>query len=390
MIRYRQVYILCLLLLSFLFSGQCVWAQKKDKQARKEERAKKKQKKLEEGRLLVTPLAGPAYTPELELLIAASVMTSFKTKLNDPTIQRSTFPVSFGVSTTGAIVFSGILTSFWAEDKIRINGDFWFKDMPDHYWGVGYEQARNTEKGDSTTLYQRLWWQFNPMVLYQFEKHHFVGLNIDYNYTKATDPAPQVREDPFYQQFGEENFNGGLGLVYQFDNRDIPVNAWRGMFLFGSYTFYAKGLGSDNEYQVLDLDFRKYINLFQRVGSTLAIQVRNRIGMGDVPYGEMSQLGTPFDLRGYTWGRYRHQDMLFGIAEYRHQFDKSDGSLSKHGAVVWTGLGAIGMDMSEYTNWLPNLGLGYRLEVQPRMNLRVDFGFGRDSFGFYFNFTEAF
>jgi hypothetical protein len=39
---------------------------------------------------------------------------------------------------------------------------------------------------------------------------------------------------------------------------------------------------------------------------------------------------------------------------------------------------------------LPDFGLGYRFEVQPRMNLRIDFGFGPDAFGVYFDFTEAF
>jgi hypothetical protein len=47
-------------------------------------------------------------------------------------------------------------------------------------------------------------------------------------------------------------------------------------------------------------------------------------------------------------------------------------------------------DITKIDNFLPNFGLGYRLEVQPRMNVRLDFGFGRDNFGFYFNFTEAF
>jgi len=41
---------------------------------------------------------------------------------------------------------------------------------------------------------------------------------------------------------------------------------------------------------------------------------------------------------------------------------------------------------------LPNLGLGLRVEVQPRMNVRLDFG--RDMVNkqnlFYFNMTEAF
>jgi hypothetical protein len=34
--------------------------------------------------------------------------------------------------------------------------------------------------------------------------------------------------------------------------------------------------------------------------------------------------------------------------------------------------------------------LGLRYEVQPRMNLRIDFGIGKDSNSLYVSFTEAF
>ena len=123
---------------------------------------------------------------------------------------------------------------------------------------------------------------------------------------------------------------------------------------------------------------------------SVAFQARGRFTTGDVPYGEMSQLGTPFDLRGYRWGQYRHESMLFFIGEYRHMFSKSDGSLSKSGFVGWVGTGTLDETVTEFDKWLPNFGLGYRFEVQPRMNLRVDFGFGKESTGFYFNFNEAF
>jgi hypothetical protein len=107
----------------------------------------------------------------------------------------------------------------------------------------------------------------------------------------------------------------------------------------------------------------------------------------------MSQLGTPFDLRGYQWGRFRDKSMIFFIAEYRHTFLKKDKTLSKHGAVVWVGTGSIFNEeviSNNNLNWLPNYGVGYRYEVQPRMNLRLDFGFGRESMGVYFNFNQAF
>ncbi len=71
-------------------------------------------------------------------------------------------------------------------------------------------------------------------------------------------------------------------------------------------------------------------------------------------------------------------------------FYKSSGEVSPHGAVLWAGAGSIGTTARDFQNWLPNMGIGYRLTVQPRMNLRLDYGFGRASSGFYFNFNECF
>ena len=56
----------------------------------------------------------------------------------------------------------------------------------------------------------------------------------------------------------------------------------------------------------------------------MALQLRGRFGFDDMPYGEMSQPGTPFDLRGYSWGRYRDFAMVFALAEYRHMFLKKN------------------------------------------------------------------
>ena len=59
--------------------------------------------------------------------------------------------------------------------------------------------------------------------------------------------------------------------------------------------------------------------------------------------------------------------------------------------LVTGGLGFIGEDFGDFGGHeLPNVGIGYRLEVQPRRNLRLDLGWGYDEIGFYLNFTEAF
>ena len=40
--------------------------------------------------------------------------------------------------------------------------------------------------------------------------------------------------------------------------------------------------------------------------------------------------------------------------------------------------------------WLQSVGIGYRFEFKPKMNIRLDLGFGQNSTGFYFQVGEAF
>jgi hypothetical protein len=368
-----------------------VWSQDqvRDTLNKKETRLAKKAWKIENGRPLLTPILGPAYTPEMGFTLAGGVMLSYKTNPKDSLIPRSSSPIVFGVTTTGGIFASSILSSYWLEDKLRIYGDFVYKNIPDNYYGVGYHKGFETPKSDSTTQYNRLWWWINPRFLWQFQPHWFAGFIFDANSTKVEEPSQGVQEDEYYQHFGPDNLNVGIGFIARYDSRDIPVNPWEGILVDLRATFYSSALGSDNDYQVYQLDLRKYFQV-KRPGQTLALQFKTRMGVGDMPYGEMSQVGTPYDLRGYRWGQYRDKSIIFLIGEYRHMFLKSNGALSKHGALAWVGGGSLGETPVDYHPWLPNVGIGYRFEVQPRMNLRIDIGVGRESAGFYFNFNEAF
>ncbi len=355
--------------------------------------ARKKEVKIREGKLMVTPFLSPGYTPELGMVFAGGALFSFKTDKKDPLMKRTSFPVSFSYSSRGAIVFSTLLTSYWLHDRLRVNADLWYKDMPDNYWGVGYENAAGKEKSDSLTAYDRRWWWINPRFLFQVFDNFFLGLNLDYNYTRGSHPSPGVAADPYYQRYNDLPLNGGLGFIVRFDSRDVPVDAHEGWFLNFTATFYSHFLGGDNDYQVYLVDYRQYVTVGHEA-QVLAWQVKTRFGSGSIPYGEMAQLGTPFDLRGYLWGRYRDRNMAFVIAEYRHMFwRRTKQQPSKSGVALWLAGGTIFHEWRRTTNvnrWLPNGGIGYRLEVQPRMMARLDLGIGRNSTGFYFNFYQAF
>ncbi len=358
-----------------------------------QEMARKREMKIKKGKMMITPFLAPGYTPELGLTFAGGALVSFKTDKKDPLMKRTSIPLSLSYSTRGSLVFSSQLTSYWMHDKMRIDGDFWFKDMPDNYWGIGYENAATIPQTDSTTAYTRRWWWVNPRFLFQVASNFFLGVSVDYNYTQGRKASEGVEDDPYYIEFNDRPLNGGIGVIVRYDSRDIPVDAREGWFLNFTSTFYSRSFGGDNNYQIYMLDYRGYKTM-RREGQTLAWQLKTRFGSGSIPYGEMAQLGTPFDLRGYLWGQYRDRNMAFAILEYRHMFWRpKKNRVSKSGLVGWFAGGTIFHEWektADINRWLPNGGIGYRLEVQPRMMARIDLGFGRNTTGFYFNFYQAF
>src|SRR4051812_34007658 len=108
----------------------------------------------------LTPIAAPAYTPELGVLLMAGGMLSWRADADSP---RSAVPFSIGYGTVGAVVYSSLLKAYFDHDRYRFDFDLWVKDMADHYFGVGYDAGRNTPLGETTTQYHRLWWQMKPI-----------------------------------------------------------------------------------------------------------------------------------------------------------------------------------------------------------------------------------
>jgi len=226
-----------------------------------------------------------------------------------------------------------------------------------------------------------------------------IGPMFDINMTTASEVSPGMAADPYYQKFGPSNRNTGLGAVLQYDSRDVVANAWSGVYFNAQAMSYARGFGSDNDYQAYEFDYRQYQQL-GREGRTLAWTIRTRFTAGDVPWAELSMVASSYDLRGYRQGRYRDKAMLYGVVEYRYQFtsSKRESGLGRNGFVAWVGAGSLAPTLGELKSVLPNWGVGYRFEVQPRMSVRMDVGFGKEytasggkfAPAVYFSFAEAF
>ena len=64
----------------------------------------------------------------------------------------------------------------------------------------------------------------------------------------------------------------------------------------------------------------------------------------------------------------------------------------RNGIVVWAGAGTVFRHFSDINRHtiLPTVGVGYRWEFKNRVNVRLDFGFGKHSKNFSVGINEAF
>jgi len=190
-----------------------------------------------------TPYASPGASPELGALIAAGALFSFSLDPDDPELPRSSITTAVTFSTTGALLITVLPTFYLPNDKIRILANIYFKDMADNYWGVGFQEGATTELGPDTTAYDKLWWQLNPRVVFQVAPDVFVGGLLDLNQTSATNMNDKMASDPYVLEEGANNFNTGIGPIFQYDSRDFPQNAFKGMFFEVRGTVYGSWVG---------------------------------------------------------------------------------------------------------------------------------------------------
>jgi outer membrane protein assembly factor BamA len=349
--------------------------------------------KVELGGIKFTPFVGPSVAPETGFMLSFGGLLTFTFQRRNPILQRSSLPISLGYSSTGAFTLSVKNTFYGPNDRVRVTGELWYKDMPDNYWGVGYDNAHDVPKSDSTTEYHRKWTRFYQKLVVRIGKAFFVGGIIDFTNTVSSNINPRMAADPDYLKIGDISRNTGLGIAFQYDTRDVPVNAYKGIYMEFAALAYDKFLGGQNRFQTIDLDYRQYKELHHRHTLAWQVKTRNTFGKG-TPWTDMALLGSPQDLRGYYWGRYRDRNYAYVLVEYRHMFnrarpDKKGSYDSRFGFATWYGNGILINDEGR-SNYIPCVGAGLRFEVQSRMNLRIDYGVGKNSNAFYLSFNEAF
>jgi hypothetical protein len=342
------------------------------------------------GSPIFSPLVFPAYTPEMGFYLTGGGLLSFKTKRNNDYLTHSTLPIMFGINKNSDFYFESIFNTYWFDDRLLLcfNGDY--QKKTDHYWGIGITNAKTISKSESTTQYENESYKFNPSISLKIFELVFFGLEADFNKTSATKLSDLMLEDKSVIKYGRNVKNAGMGIFFGYDSRDVVTNPYKGFYIYINGLFYSKSFSGDYDYKIIGIDYRHYLPLIRK-GSILALEAKSNTGFGNVPWTELQKLGTQNDLRGFYYGQYRDKSSILFQLEYRHTFSfNSTDTLSRHGFVFWVGGGSVFPEYNQIKELLFSTGAGYRYEVQPRKNVRLDIGFGTENVGIYIGFNETF
>lgn len=321
-------------------------------------------------------IGGPNYSKDKKFGIGFLASGLFRIDRNDLTMSPSNVSIYGDVATSGAYVVGISGNVLFPEMKYRIDSDIFFSYRPSRYWGIGYNAGRN----DYYSKYDNQLIEIKIDFLKKLTTNTYLGVTTnfkDIRGKKFEDITLLGEEDPHTTAFG-------AGLIASYDSRDFIPNPYKGIYAKAEFIFYPKFLGSSLQFNKTELIFRAYQKVWK--GGVIAFDLQGVFNHGDVAWNMLAVGGDAYQMRGYYGGRYRDRNFIQSQVELRQRVYK------RSGLAFWVGAGNVFRKMSafDFSETLPNFGIGYRWEFKNRVNIRLDYGIGKGESGFYFNINEAF
>jgi hypothetical protein len=278
-----------------------------------------------------------------------------------------------------------------AENQYKLLTDTRWERFPEDTYGLGttstLDNARHLDfkyLRSYITIYKKI----------ESDFYAGGGYNLDYHYgATQTASAGSTGADLAGYGFRQTSVSSGINLALLFDNRKNPINPLNGGYASIIYRQNETYLGSDNNWQSLQFDMRRYFRLSPASNNILAVWGLFWFTHGNVPYLDLP--GTAQDMfnnsgRGYIQGRFTGRNMLYLESEYRFGIT-SNGLL---GAVVFANAESV----SEYPGdtfekVAPALGTGLRVKMNKHSNTNIciDYAVGiNHSNGVFLNLGEIF
>ena len=320
---------------------------------------------------------GPSYSKNTSFGIGLLAAGLFRLDRTDSITAPSDISIFANVSVSGFYALGVTGNTIFSHNKRRLNYTVMFASAPRSFWGIGYDEGRNNPE----STYSEKRYLVEGRYLHEFLPHTYIGGLVSFEHTrglKFTKPAYLHGEKMKYTATG-------IGAILEYDSRDFIPNPFRGVYVSFQETLFPKGLGNCGK-TLWRTTFTA--DVYQRVwkDAVLAADLYAVFNTDGTPWPMLARLGGSQRMRGYYQGRYTDNDIITLQVELRQRIWR------RIGCAVWGGAGNVFPSLGEF-DWaqtLPNYGVGFRWELKKRVNVRLDYGFGKKTSGFLLSINEAF
>lgn len=323
-------------------------------------------------------IGGPHYSSDTKFGIGLLAAGLYSTEPDSVSLAPSNVALYLDLTTAGYVKVGVEGLHLYKQNTRRIDYGIGFNFSPTYYWGIGVDNAL---KKENASKYLMLELRLHVDHLWEVGKNLFVGPSFKVEYSTAKKiKKPETWEG---QPLNVAAFM--VGAKFQYDSRDnytAPSKGWLTDVLLAGYK--SSPVDSDSEYASLEAKVCNFTPLWKN--GVLASMAHVNFTLGSPPWCFMPMLGESGKLRGYYQGQYRDKQ------EFDVTFELRQRVYRRSGIVVWGGVGSVFPSFNKLRAryLLPTYGLGYRWEFKKNTNCRIDFGFGKKSWGFVFSMGEAF
>lgn len=346
---------------------------------------------LHEGKhfLLVIPQIG--YTLQTRALAAVLVNATFRNQQAN----MSSITGQIAYTQNNQVILTTNSSVWMPGNRFLWTNDWRIMHYPQATYGLG--MYTTTDRVINTDYaYLRLY----QSLLRRMGQNLYVGvgysLDLHWNIESYARNRELTRISRYPYGVEGRSVSSGPTLQLLYDNRQNAINPTGGLYANALLRANMDFLGSDNTYQSLLLEARKYIHLPATSDNILAFWSYNQLTLSDnPPFLDLPSTGwdnTGNLGRGFIQGRFRGKNLLYAETEYR--FHITEDRLL--GGVVFTNVQTVtepDQNSGQFEKVVPAVGAGLRIKMNKisRTNLSVDYGFGMDgSKGLFFNLGEVF
>lgn len=331
-----------------------------------------------EKKLDVSFLPAPTWTMETSVGLGLGLSGLYRLDKTDSIMPPSDVSIGGNVSITGFYGIAALGNNYFKGNKLRLSYRAIFANKPLNFWGISYDDCLK----NPSIKYTRQTMLVETDLVYKLTSKFHVGTSLDITYMKCS----EIDNLMYLQGQKRSYFFTGIGLSFIYDTRDYIKNPQRGAYFRIKESILPKAFSNYNHTLFsTNVNFNAYSKLWK--GGVLAFDLYGKLNEKNVPWVLREQVGSgSFRMRGYYEGRFMDCSQISTQLELRQHIYK------RLGIVAWGGGGWCFPSFSklDISKFLHNFGLGLRCEFKHNINLRVDYGFGKDTKGFVFGFGEAF